>query len=82
MSGILLYGPPGITDPIFCFSPFNNFVLLKNYFVTVGFAGCGKTLIASAVAKECGLNFVSVKVFPLLFSFVHYSILIHDIFSG
>ena len=25
------------------------------------YSGCGKTLLASAVAKECGLNFISIK---------------------
>lgn len=32
--------------------------------------GCGKTLIASAVAKECGLNFISVKGPELLNKYI------------
>ncbi len=35
-----------------------------------GFPGCGKTLLASAVAKECGLNFISVKGPELLNKYI------------
>jgi peroxin-1 len=35
-----------------------------------GYPGCGKTLLASAVAKECGLNFVGVKGPELLNKYI------------
>lgn len=35
-----------------------------------GYPGCGKTLLASAVAKECGLNFITVKGPELLNKYI------------
>ena len=35
-----------------------------------GFPGCGKTLLASAVARECGLNFINVKGPELLNKYI------------
>ncbi|KAJ4483721.1 P-loop containing nucleoside triphosphate hydrolase protein [Lentinula aciculospora] len=43
--------------PIFAQSPLR----LRSGLLLFGYPGCGKTLLASAVAKECGLNFIGIK---------------------
>lgn len=43
--------------PIFNKSPLR----LRSGLLLYGYPGCGKTLLASAIASQCGLNFISVK---------------------
>ncbi|KAL7752309.1 Peroxisome biosynthesis protein pex1 [Sorochytrium milnesiophthora] len=43
---------------------------LRSGILLYGFPGCGKTMLASAVAKECGLNFISVKGPELLNKYI------------
>lgn len=43
--------------PIFASCPLR----LRSGLLLYGYPGCGKTLLASAVSGECGLNFISVK---------------------
>lgn len=43
--------------PIFASCPLR----LRSGLLLYGYPGCGKTLLASVVAGECGLNFISVK---------------------
>lgn len=43
--------------PIFASCPLR----LRSGILLYGYPGCGKTLLASAIAAQCGLNFISIK---------------------
>ncbi|KZV62931.1 AAA-domain-containing protein [Peniophora sp. CONT] len=43
---------------------------LRSGLLLYGYPGCGKTMLASAVARECGLNFISVKGPELLNKYI------------
>ncbi|KAF9238473.1 P-loop containing nucleoside triphosphate hydrolase protein [Melanogaster broomeanus] len=57
---------PAKYAPLFKQSPLR----LRSGLMLYGYPGCGKTLLASAVAKECGLNFISVKGPELLNKYI------------
>jgi len=43
---------------------------VRHRLLLYGYPGCGKTLLASAAAKECGLNFISIKGPELLNKYI------------
>ncbi|KAJ3044723.1 Peroxisome biosynthesis protein pex1 [Rhizophlyctis rosea] len=48
----------------------NSPLRLRSGLLLYGYPGCGKTLLASAVAHECGLHFISVKGPELLNKYI------------
>ena len=57
---------PALFTQLFANSPLR----LQTGMLLFGYPGCGKTMLASAVAKECGLNFISVKGPELLNKYI------------
>ncbi|KAJ2703738.1 Peroxisome biosynthesis protein pex1, partial [Coemansia spiralis] len=51
---------------IFAMSPLR----LRSGVLLFGYPGCGKTLLASAIARECGLNFIATKGPELLSKYI------------
>jgi peroxin-1 len=43
---------------------------IRHRLLLYGYPGCGKTLLASAAVKECGLNFISIKGPELLNKYI------------
>ena len=43
---------------------------IRHRLLLYGYPGCGKTLLASAAAKECDLNFISIKGPELLNKYI------------
>lgn len=61
-----------ITDQCYWIYLFQGFgVDLETGFLLYGPPGCGKTLIAKAVANEAGANFIHIKVCLNIPSFSH-----------